>query len=142
VAAGPSPAVEAALRAAAQLHGIDEALLRALVRVESGFDHRARSPAGAVGLAQLMPGTAQQLGVRDRTDVAQSADAGARHLRALVDRFGGDVRLALAAYNAGEAAVRRHGNRVPPYAETLAYVPAVLAQARAERLLIASAQRR
>jgi soluble lytic murein transglycosylase-like protein len=85
---------------------------------------------GALGLMQLMPATARRLGVRDPFDPAQNIQAGARYLRELLTQFRGDLALALAAYNAGEAAVMRAGYRVPPYAETLAYVPRVLRLAR------------
>jgi soluble lytic murein transglycosylase-like protein len=122
----------AEIDAAAAKHGIDPALLRALVRQESGFDPAARSPAGATGLTQLMPGTAASLGVTDATDPAQALDGGARYLRQQLDRFGGDERLALAAYNAGPGAVARHGG-VPPYAETQQYVERVLGYAATER---------
>ncbi len=122
----------AEIDAAAAKHGVDPALLRALVRQESGFDPAARSPAGATGLTQLMPGTAASLGVTDATDPAQALDGGARYLRQQLDRFGGDERLALAAYNAGPGAVARHGG-VPPYAETQQYVERVLGYAATER---------
>lgn len=105
--------------------GLDPALLHAVVQVESGYNTHAVSPRGATGLMQLMPATARELGVRDSRDPAENLRGGARHLRRLMDSFG-DLPLALAAYNAGEAAVRRHGMRIPPYSETLAYVPAVL----------------
>lgn len=110
---------------AAQKAGVDPKLLGALAWSESGFDPRATSRAGAVGLVQLMPATARGLGVEDRTDPAQSLRGGATYLRQQLDAFGGDPRLALAAYNAGPTAVRRHGG-VPPYAETQKYVQTVL----------------
>lgn len=132
-ATAPSAATPfgAEIDAAAARNGIDPALLRALVRQESGFDPAARSSAGATGLTQLMPGTAASLGV-DPTDPAQALDGGARYLRQQLDRFGGDERLALAAYNAGPGAVARHGG-VPPYAETQRYVERVLGHAAADR---------
>lgn len=105
--------------------GIEPALLQAVVQQESGFDPLAVSPAGAAGLMQLMPATATRFGVRDRFDPAQNLRGGARYLAWLLDHFDQDIDLALAAYNAGEGSVRRHGNRVPPYAETQAYVRAV-----------------
>lgn len=114
--------------AAAARYRVDPALLRGLIRAESSFDPDAGSPAGAQGLTQLMPATAASLGVKDLHDPAQSIDGGARYLRMQLDRFGGDVRKALAAYNAGPGAVERYGG-VPPYAETQAYVQRVLAYA-------------
>lgn len=123
--AGPVP-YAAEIQAAAAKYGVDPALLAGLVKQESGFNPAARSPAGATGLTQLMPGTARSLGVRDPTDPVQSLEGGARYLRQQLDRFGGDERLALAAYNAGPGAVQRYGG-VPPYAETQHYVQVVLA---------------
>ena len=111
----------------ARAHGVEPELLQALVKVESGFNPRARSPKGAVGLGQLMPETAARFGVQDRFDPAQNLGGAAQYLRYLLTLFNGDTRLALAAYNAGENAVIRHGRRIPPYAETRRYVPAVLA---------------
>ena len=105
---------------------LDPALLRAIIAVESGFDPRAVSRRGALGLMQLMPATAKRFGVSDAFDPAQNVAAGARYLRVLTDRFDDDLELVLAAYNAGEAAVERHGRRIPPYRETRRYVPRVL----------------
>ena len=121
-----------AIDAAASRNGIDPSLLRALIKQESGFDPNARSPAGAVGLTQLMPGTAASLGVRNPADPTQSIEGGARYLRQQLDRFGGDTAKALAAYNAGPGAVERYGG-VPPYAETRNYVRRVLAYAQQYR---------
>jgi soluble lytic murein transglycosylase-like protein len=94
--------------------------------VESGFNSRAVSKRGAVGLMQLMPATASRFGVLNRYDARQNAHGGARYLKFLMNRFGHDIRLVLAAYNAGEEAVDRNGGQIPPYSETMAYVPRVL----------------
>ncbi len=127
-----STAFGAEIDAAAASNGIDPALLKGLVSQESGFDPNARSGAGAVGLTQLMPGTAASLGVTNPLDPAQSLQGGAKYLRQQLDRFGGDERLALAAYNAGPGAVARYGG-VPPYSETQNYVKNVMAKAAAYR---------
>jgi hypothetical protein len=115
--------------AAARRHGLDPALVMAVVGVESAFAPNAVSPKGAQGLMQLMPGTAATLGVADAFDPAQNLDGGVRHLRSLMGRYRGDLRRALAAYNAGEGAVARHGG-VPPYRETQDYVRRVMARYR------------
>ncbi|XAY03237.1 lytic tail protein [Paraconexibacter sp. AEG42_29] len=125
VAAGSTP-YAAEIDAAAAKYGLDPALLRGLVKQESGFDPNARSSAGATGLTQLMPATARSLGVTDATDPAQALDGGANYLKQQLDRFGGDASKALAAYNAGPGAVQKYGG-IPPYAETQAYVQKVLA---------------
>lgn len=114
------------IEAAARAYRLEPELIRAVITAESGHDPLARSPAGAVGLMQLMPGTAQRYGVTNRQDPAQSIHGGARYLRDLMDMFGNDLQLVLAAYNAGEEAVMRYGRRIPPYRETMAYVPKVL----------------
>ncbi len=103
-------------------HKIDPLLVYFVMRQESSFNYRAVSRAGARGLMQLMPATARQLGVRNIDDPAENIEAGTRHLKYLFDRYNGDVNLVLAAYNAGEEAVARYGNRVPPYRETQNYV--------------------
>jgi soluble lytic murein transglycosylase-like protein len=105
---------------------VESNLLRAVIVVESGFNSRAVSKRGAVGLMQLMPATASRFGVSNPYDARQNVHAGARYLKFLIDRFGHDVRLALAAYNAGEDAVARNGGQIPPFSETMAYVPRVL----------------
>jgi soluble lytic murein transglycosylase-like protein len=103
-------------------HGVDPVLLYAIMHRESSFKKRALSHKGARGLMQLMPGTAARFGVRDIFDPQQNVEGGARYMRFLLDRFDGDVRLALAGYNAGEGAVDKYGRRVPPYRETQEYV--------------------
>lgn len=117
-----SPLVEQAARE----HQIDQALLRAVIAVESGYDPDAVSRKGAVGLMQLMPQTARRYGVRNMYDPAQNIQGGARYLRDLMGKFNNDLPLVLAAYNAGEDAIARYGNRIPPYRETRSYVPRVL----------------
>ncbi len=117
---------------AARRHGLDPALVLAVVAVESGFRPEAVSSKGAQGLMQLMPRTAESLGVSDAFDPEQNLDAGVRHLEALLKLYGGDLTRALAAYNAGQGAVARHGG-VPPYRETRAYVRRVLARYRAKQ---------
>lgn len=103
-------------------HGVDPLLVYLVIREESSFNYRAVSRVGARGLMQLMPGTAARLGVRNIHDPVENVEAGTRYLRGLIDMFGGDINLALAAYNAGEGAVLKYGRRVPPYAETMNYV--------------------
>jgi soluble lytic murein transglycosylase-like protein len=111
---------------AAVATALEPDLLRAVIVVESGFNSHAVSKRGAVGLMQLMPATATRFGVSNPYDPTQNVHAGARYLKFLIDRFGQDVRLALAAYNAGEDAVDRNGGQIPPFTETQAYVPRVL----------------
>jgi len=111
---------------AATAASVEANLLRAVIVVESGFNSRAVSKRGAIGLMQLMPATATRFGVSNPYDPLQNVHAGARYLKFLIDRFGQDVRLALAAYNAGEDAVDRNGGQIPPFSETMAYVPRVL----------------
>ena len=106
-------------------HGLDPQLVHSVVTVESGYNARAVSPKGALGLMQLMPATARQLRVRDAFDPEQNVRGGVRWLSRLLDRFSGNVVLALAAYNAGEGAVRRYGG-VPPYRETRQYVARIM----------------
>lgn len=122
----------AEITAAAQANGLDPALLAGLIKQESGFNPNAGSPAGARGLTQLMPGTAAGLGVTNVLDPAQSINGGAKYLKQQLDAFGGDVALALAAYNAGPGAVKRFGG-IPPYAETQNYVRIVQANAASYR---------
>jgi soluble lytic murein transglycosylase-like protein len=110
-----------------RIYGLESALLHAVISVESRYNPKAVSPAGAAGLMQLMPHTAKRYGVTDALDPRQNLNGGARYLRDLLRLFNNDTSLALAAYNAGENAVKRHGNRIPPYRETQRYVPKVLA---------------
>jgi hypothetical protein len=106
---------------AAARHHVDPNLVRALVKVESNFNPSAVSPKGAMGLMQLMPATARRYDVSNPLDAAQNVEAGVRHLKGLLENFGGDVSLSLAAYNAGQGAVERNGG-IPPYTETRNYV--------------------
>lgn len=106
--------------------GVEPNLLRAVIVVESGFNFRAVSKRGAVGLMQLMPATATRFGVSNRYDPRQNVRGGALYLGFLLNRFGQNVRLALAAFNAGEDAVDRSSGQIPPFIETLEYVPKVL----------------
>ncbi len=103
-------------------NGVDPLLLYSVMHQESSFKSRAISPKGARGLMQLMPGTALRFGVTSVFDPRQNIEGGARYLRFLLDRFDGNVNLALAGYNAGEGAVEKYGWRIPPYAETQEYV--------------------
>jgi len=117
---------DAIIEHAASDAAVQANLLRAVIVVESGFNVRAMSKRGAMGLMQLMPATAARFGISDSFDPRQNVSAGARYLKFLLDRFGQNLNLALAAYNAGEDAVDRNGGQIPPYTETLAYVPRVL----------------
>ena len=109
---------------AVQQYAIEPALLRAMIHAESGFQPRARSPKGAIGLMQLMPGTARQMGVADALVPYANVQGGAKYLAWLLARFNGDLPLAIAAYNAGPEAVRKYAG-IPPYAETQVYVQRV-----------------
>ncbi|MBZ0104726.1 MAG: lytic transglycosylase domain-containing protein [Sulfuricella denitrificans] len=111
---------------AARTHQVDPALLHAVITAESGYNPAAVSRKGAIGLMQLMPETAQRYGVENSYDPAQNINGGTRYLSDLLQMFNNNIELAVAAYNAGENAVIRHGYSIPPYRETLAYVPRVL----------------
>lgn len=113
------------ISAVAQAHGVDPVLVSALIKVESGYRPRARSRKGAMGLMQLMPSTAREYKVRNAFDPRANIEAGIKHLKSLIDRFDGGVDLALAAYNAGEGAVKKF-NGIPPYRETRNYVSRIL----------------
>jgi soluble lytic murein transglycosylase-like protein len=118
--------VDDAIVASARRHNVDPNLVRAVVKVESNFNPHAVSRKGAMGLMQLMPGTARQLQVTNPFDPQQNVDAGVRHLKKLMEDFGGDLRLSLAAYNAGQGAVIRSGG-VPRFSETRNYVNRITA---------------
>ncbi|HYC36471.1 MAG TPA: transglycosylase SLT domain-containing protein [Usitatibacter sp.] len=112
--------------AASKTYGVDNALVHAVITAESGYNPSAVSKAGARGLMQLMPGTAARYGVQNIHDPRENIVGGVRYLRDLITMFNGNLELAVAAYNAGENAVIRYGNKIPPYAETVHYVPKVL----------------
>ncbi|HNR12883.1 MAG TPA: lytic transglycosylase domain-containing protein [Thermodesulfobacteriota bacterium] len=117
--------IDQAITRAAEAYNLPAALIRGVIKAESDFQTAAVSPAGAQGLMQLMPGTAKDLGVKNPFDIQQNIDGGARYLRKMLDMFKGNVRLALAAYNAGPGAVIQHRG-IPPYQETQQYVTKVL----------------
>jgi soluble lytic murein transglycosylase-like protein len=112
------------IRETSERYGVDYALVKAVIKAESNFDPLAISRAGAKGLMQLMPGTAKALGVNDSFHPSDNIDGGVRYLRYLLDLFGGNLQLALAAYNAGEETVFRY-NGIPPYQETRTYIQRV-----------------
>jgi soluble lytic murein transglycosylase-like protein len=114
------------IQEAAAKHNVPVELICGVILQESGGNPRARSPAGAKGLMQLMPGTARRFGVKNAYDPKQNIEGGTAYLRFLIDRFKGNIELVLAGYNAGEGNVEKHGNKIPPFAETRAYVPNVL----------------
>jgi len=117
------------IKDSAKKHNVPVELVCAVILQESGGNPKAVSHAGARGLMQLMPGTAKRFGVTNSFDPQQNIEGGTKYLRFLLDRFKGDYKLAVAAYNAGEGNVEKYGNKIPPFAETRAYVPKVLAYA-------------
>jgi soluble lytic murein transglycosylase-like protein len=123
---GPTPFEERVIEVAIR-EGLDPALVLAVVEAESGQEANAVSPKGAVGLMQVLPETAAEIGYPDAADPARNLEAGCRYLAVLLESFGGDVELALAGYNAGPGAVRRWGT-VPPYRETRTFIARVAAE--------------
>jgi len=118
--------IEKSIHKAARKYKLPAALIKGVIRAESNFEVNAVSRAGAQGLMQLMPGTAKELGVDSPFDIEQNIDGGARYLRKMLDNFGGDIKVALAAYNAGPGAVEKYGGQIPPYQETERYINRVL----------------
>jgi soluble lytic murein transglycosylase-like protein len=116
---------DALIQNSSERYGVDPALVRAVVKAESNFNQSARSPKGAQGLMQLMPDTARLYNIVNAYDPTENIEGGVQHLRLLLDRYRGDLRLALAAYNAGIQAVEKYGG-IPPFAETREYVKRVL----------------
>jgi hypothetical protein len=114
------------IETASRTHGVDPNLVHAVITAESGYNARALSRAGAQGLMQLMPDTARRYGVQNSWDPADNINGGVKYLKDLLEMFEGNLELAVAAYNAGENAVIRYGRKIPPYAETVHYVPKVL----------------
>ncbi|MGD8257946.1 MAG: lytic transglycosylase domain-containing protein [Desulfobacterales bacterium] len=118
--------IENSISKAARKYDLPVELIKGVIKAESNFNVNALSHAGAQGLMQLMPGTAEELGVNNPFDIEQNIDGGARYLRKMLDRFGGDVKVALAAYNAGPGAVKKYGGQIPPYQETERYINRVM----------------
>lgn len=122
----PRQRIEKSIHTAARKYDLPPNVIKGVIKAESNFQITAVSHAGARGLMQLMPETARELGVDDPFDIEQNIDGGARYLRQMLDKFGGDLKTALAAYNAGPGAVEKYGGNVPPYPETKQYVRRVL----------------
>lgn len=123
---GDNPLYDDLIARASERYSVDSTLIKAIIKTESNFNHRAVSPMGARGLMQLMPTTATALQVKDSFHPENNIDGGVRYLRYLMNLFNGNLPLVLAAYNAGENAVLRYNNRIPPYQETQTYVRRVL----------------
>jgi Transglycosylase SLT domain len=121
-----SQMIERSIHKAARKYSLPPGLLKGVIRAESNFQVGAVSQAGAQGLMQLMPATAKALGVRNPFNIEENIEGGARYLRQMLDSFGGDVKVALAAYNAGPGAVEKYGGRIPPYQETERYINRVM----------------
>lgn len=132
--------MDSLIRISASKHGLDPDLVRAVVEVESAFNPLALSPKGAMGPMQLIPATAARYGIINPGDPQQNIDGGTRYLKDLLATHNGNVALALAAYNSGERAVSRYNSRIPPFQETMIYVPNVLARYEANKRATESSQ--
>lgn len=117
--------IEENIREYSLKHGLDPNLIKAVIKVESNFDPKAVSPKGAIGLMQILPSTAKLMGVKDPFDIKENLDGGCRYLKILLEEFSGDLKLALAAYNAGKENILKYKG-IPPYEETKEYVNKIL----------------
>ena len=140
LASSPSLDWDAMIEQHANSSRLDPKLVRAVIQTESGYNASALSTVGAMGLMQLMPGTARELAVEDPYDPSQNIRGGTAYLRQMLDQFKGSLELAVAAYNAGPGAVQKYGG-VPPYRETVSYVQRVLGLYRGEAVTVAAATR-